>query len=171
MAADVKEKVLDALDDLRQAGTSLLEGFKEQTPYFKARVGVVAAYVVAVLLTVVMVPPPVERNALDAVIKVGSISFGSREKTYVDITNNSKNRWEEATVVIAGTGIRNGTAVTGTWTMSERWRPAESRKLTPEMFKDRDGLRPELDVKITTVSLTVEGVTVVKDLTVQKSGG
>ena len=167
---DVKERLMDTADEVRQALSRFVEDFKERTPFFKARLAVVAGYVVLVVLSLVLLPPAGEYNPLGAKVKVSSISFGSREKTFVELSNESDDRWEDATITIAGTCIRNGTPIRGVWTTSQRFRPGETRQLLPEKFKDAKGFRPELDVKVEKVTIQVGDIRYVKDLTPKKGG-
>ncbi|MBI5496047.1 MAG: hypothetical protein HY904_13570 [Deltaproteobacteria bacterium] len=162
--AEFKEKLLDLRDNLQEQARRFYEDFKEQTVFFKAKAGVIAGYILVVVLSVIVLPPPVEKNPLDARIKVGKISFGSREKTFIEIGNDSKSMWESASITITGVCERNGQPVRGPWTGNERFRKGERKTLFADNFKDKVGFRPEIDFTVETVTLEVEGVSWTKDL-------
>ncbi|MEW5854112.1 MAG: hypothetical protein AB2A00_35380 [Myxococcota bacterium] len=166
-AADVKEKILDTLDDVRQTVVRLAKDFREETVYVKAKAGVIGGYVVIALLTLIIAPPPGEDNPIDARVKVSSISFGSREKTFVEVINESGAEWREAKVFITGSFTRGADGkdrVTGTYMLVDRWRRGEKRNLFPEKFKDEKNTSPEMDIKVETVVIEVDGEKYVKKI-------
>jgi hypothetical protein len=149
----------DVLDEAKQAVTDLYQGFREQNEFAQRRAYVVAGWVGVALVSLVVIPPAAEHNPLGARVSVGAINFGSRVKTYVEVINEGSAEWRTAQVTIQGTyNRRDGDKkqVSGAWSMSERWRRGEKRALFPEVFKDRDGYSPEMDVKVRKVVVKVK---------------
>jgi hypothetical protein len=169
VAASVKDMLMDMVDAARESGRRLLDDFKEQSRFFKARAGIVAGYVFMVVFSILVIPPGGEKNPLDAKVKVDSISFGSRGKTFVEVTNEGRAMWETVKVSITGSCVRNGTPITGTWSTSDRIRRGESKTFFGEQFKDAQGFKPEIDVVVDSVTLEVDGVRWTKDA--RKKGG
>jgi hypothetical protein len=159
--SSAKERFMDAVDGARGEASHLVQGFRSQTNHFKAKVAVWVVYALLVVASLLWIPPPGEDNPLDARMKVDSINFGSRSKSYVEIKNQSGRAWEKATVTIEGAQVLRGRSepVEGTWMVTEvRWRQNERRQLFVEKFRDAQDERPEMDVKITRATLEVNGV-------------
>lgn len=172
--SDVKEKILDALDDVRASLARLFKDFREQSVYFKSKAAVVVGYVGVVVVSILVVPPAGEKNPLDARVKVGFIDFASKEKTYVMVHNDSSKNWDSATITAVGVmvpsqGRNAGQPVAGTWTIKDRWRRGEKKELFLEKFKDSNGVPPEADAKVEQVTVDVDGVQYIKSL-VKKPG-
>lgn len=128
--------------------------FRAESPYFQAKVGMVALYVVVVLLTVILAPP----SAAPWKIEQKRIPFGLAFKTAVEITNVSNGDLADAVVEVRGKGIEfDGREIPGTW----RTKPLVileglPTKIQTEQLLDDKGLSPPY-------SLVVEVVTVYDD--------
>lgn len=150
-------KFLDLTDAARQGLRSSLKSFRQQSVYSQRRTYVIVAYVVVVLATVIILPPPSEKNPLGVKVVAGTLEFGSRKKTYLEITNESSKEWPEAEVLVRGMYERKDGRgpVKGVWLNRSRWRAGEKRNLFPEDFKDPDGFSPEIELRVDEVRLTV----------------
>ena len=128
--------------------------FRAESPYFQAKVGMVALYVVVVLLTVLLAPP----SAAPWKIEQKRIPFGLAFKTAIEITNVSNGDLEDAVVEVRGKGIEfDGREIPGTW----RTKPLViveglPTKIQTEQLLDDKGLSPPY-------SLVVDLVTVFDD--------
>jgi hypothetical protein len=128
--------------------------FRAESPYFQAKVGMVALYVVVVLLTVLIAPPSAEPWKIEQ----KRIPFGLAFKTAVEITNVSNGDIEDAVVEVNGKGIEfDGKEIPGTW----RTKPlllveGLPTKIQTEQLFDARGLSPPY-------SLVVDVVTVFDD--------
>jgi hypothetical protein len=73
--------------------------FREESPYFQAKVGLVAAWLVVSLVTIVVVPPP----TIPFVVEQQASSFGLSTKTTLIVFNADGGDLINATVEISGT--------------------------------------------------------------------
>jgi len=170
VADGVKERLLDGVDAVKELVRRYVEDFKSQTGFFKAKTAIILGYVAVAVLSFMFIPPPGEHNPLGARIKVGTISFGSREKAFVEVTNEGGTMWEKAVVTIQGTHVRNGNPQPGVWAASDRVRKNEKRVFYADDFRDKQGFKPEIDVKVTRVVLEAEGQVYAKDLAAKGAG-
>jgi hypothetical protein len=129
------------------------QAFRAESPYFQAKVGLVALYVVVVLFTVLLAPPSAEPWKIEQ----KRIPFGLAFKTAVEIWNVSNGDIEEAVIEVRGKGIEfDGKEIPGVWRtkplvlLEDEERPT---KIQTEQLFDAKGLSPPY-------SLVVELVTV-----------
>ncbi len=130
------------------------QAFRAESPYFQAKVGMVALYVVVVLATILLAPPSAEPWKIEQ----KRIPFGLAFKTAIEITNVSNGDIEDGTVEVTGKGIEfDGREIPGTW----RTKPmlileGLPTKIQTEQLLDAKGLSPPY-------SLVVDSVTVFDD--------
>jgi len=143
----IKTALLDLADQIREAALDFFDDFKRQTKYFKARVGVIAGYVLLVALTLIIAPPAGESNPLDVRIEATSIPWGVGNKTIIELVNESGSDYEGLTVVVDGMDVNDDTKkrTPGSWSYSRRrLREGEQLQLEAKHFTDEQGLGPNL---------------------------
>jgi hypothetical protein len=125
--------------------------FRAESPYFQAKVGLVAAYVVIVLLTVLLAPPKPE----PWVCREERIPFGLSFKTAIEITNVTNGDLDDVTVEVRGNGIEfDGKKVPGVWqTKALDLVEGEKAKVLTEQLFDRNGANPPYSLDVETVTI------------------
>lgn len=142
--------------------------FRAESPYFQGKVGLVAAYVVVVVLTLVLAPP----EAAPWICREERLSFGLAFKTAIEITNVDNGDIEDAVVEVKGVGIEyDGRKVPGTW----RTKPLtlveglKTKVLTEQLF-DARGVSPPYSLDVELVTIRDEDNAVIVTLQPDKSG-
>lgn len=128
--------------------------FRAESLYFQARVGVLAAYAVVVVLTVLIAPPSkVPWRCVE-----DRITFGLSFKTIVEVTNVDNGELEDVLFEVKGTGVEyDGKRISGTW----RTKPLtleEGKKytlLTEQLFDER-GISPPFSLELQEVTVLEE---------------
>lgn len=145
LKAQVKEQGVR----VKEAALDLLDDFKEQTVYFKQRVAVISGYTAIVVLTLIFAPVGAASNPIDAQIKATAIPWGLREKTVVELRNNSDDAYEQLKVIIDGNNpaFEGQAASSGHWTYKARKMllPGEELQLEAKHFHDDSGVGPNID--------------------------
>jgi hypothetical protein len=127
------------------------QAFRAESPYFQAKVGMVALYVVVVLATVLLAPPSAEPWKIEQ----KRIPFGLAFKTAVEVTNVSNGDLEDVVIEVKGRGIEfDGREIPGTW----RTKPlllleALPTKVQTEQLFDGKGLSPPYSLVVDTVTV------------------
>lgn len=133
----------------QQGQRALLErwqAFREESPYFQAKVGLVAGWIVIALLTIVLAPPP----DIEFVVEQKKISFGLAEKPALIIDNRAGGDLDEGSVEVRGTQTDfDGKTKSGTWrTKSLLIVEGVKTTLSTESFFDEQGLQPGYQLHI-----------------------
>ncbi len=91
MVKDMKDMAVDL-------ATDLTDGYRKSTRYFKLRLGVVAAWVVLLVLTCALMPsqPGGRTNSLGADVQVQETLLG----TQIKVENRSERMWTDVTLVL-----------------------------------------------------------------------
>lgn len=161
MAVDfnkVKAKLADLAHEGKEATLNFLDDFRRQTPYFKARVGVIAGFVFLVLMTLIIAPAPATPNPCDVRVVATDLSW----KMVIEVSNESGSDFEALKVVVHGVQTTpDGSTKSGTWETEAR-RLGEDKKLLIEAkhLHSSTGERPHIDFKPRRVDVYCEdGVT------------
>ncbi|MFZ9889079.1 MAG: hypothetical protein ACO3JL_16400, partial [Myxococcota bacterium] len=110
--------------------------FRRNTVYLQLKVGLVAAYVVVVLLTVLLAPPsPTTFRA-----NTGSLAWGVGKRTYLELENHDEGDIENAVVEVHGTVVSfDGTQKQGPWTVAlPQLDEGEKIRFWPEQMRAAD---------------------------------
>lgn len=129
--------------------------FREESPYFQAKVGVVVAWVVIAVLTVFVAPPPTAPFN----VRVIAQGFGLLTKTALVIENVKYGDVEGATIVVEGSSEEFGGKVkNGEWQTRRPIDLIEGEKATiqVEQLFDLRGNNPAISVDIHFVSILDE---------------
>ncbi len=154
-AMSVKETALETA----QQGKALLldrwRGFREESPYFQAKVGLVAAWVVVSLLTLLLVPP----TRATFVVEQKMINFGLAEKTTLIIANQKGGDLTRGVVEVTGTMIDfDGKKTPGRWATKVIAIPQGLKTtLATESFFDAKGGCPGYQLEIEQVVIKDDG--------------
>lgn len=150
----VKDVLAERARQTRALAVDRWGRFRAESPYFQAKVGLVALYLVVVAVTIALVPPDREPWS----VKQERIPFGLAFKTAIEIANFDSGDLNDVVLEVRGMGIEfDGKQTPGTW----RTKPMllieglPTKILTEQLF-DSKGLSPPY-------SLVVESVTVVDD--------
>ena len=147
----VKPSLQNALAKSRDWAVDRWGAFRAESPYFQAKVGMVAAYLLVVALTVLLAPP--SSAPWDA--KQQRIDFGAAFKTVLEITNADNGELEDVVIEVNGTGLEfDGRKVPGQWST----RPMTlieglPTKILTEQLYDKNGLNPPYSLVIETVTV------------------
>lgn len=127
------------------------QDFREESPYFQAKVGLVAAWIVVSVLTIAIAPPP----TVPFIIQQHKVNFGLSVKTAIEIQNQDGGDIVEAIVEVRGTLTEfDGKKIPGVW----RTKPitiAEGLKttLSTESLYDQKGLHPSYQLDVQTLTI------------------
>ncbi|MCC7112702.1 MAG: hypothetical protein IT382_25650 [Deltaproteobacteria bacterium] len=125
--------------------------FRRESPYFQARVWLIAGYLAIVGATIILAPPEGEKWQVEA----QRLGFGLSFKTVVSITNLDNGDLEGVVVEVRGKGIEfDGKEVPGVWRTKPVNLPeeAEVRILTEHLF-DEKGVNPPYALTVSTVTV------------------
>ena len=159
MAVDlgkVKERVTEWGSLLRDRLADVLDDFKRQTRFFKMRVGVITSFVVLTLATLLIAPAPGIDNPIDAHVQATSLPWGMRNKTIIEVRNNSGDDYEKLIVIIEGSGaeIENGPSVTGRWRYTKSsLGEGQSLQIESKNLANEKGQHPAVDFSPTRVEV------------------
>ena len=146
---DLKARVAEFSIRVKEVALDLLDDFKEQTVYFKQRVAVISGYAGIVILTLIFAPIAAVSNPIDVQIKATAIPWGLREKTVVEVRNNSSDAYKKLRVVVKGNNpaFDGRPASSGNWTFKARKMllPGEELQLESKHFHDDSGVGPNMD--------------------------
>lgn len=125
--------------------------FRRESPYFQARVWLVAGYLAIVVGTIFLAPPEGEHWRVSA----QRLGFGLSFKTAISITNIDNGDLDKVTIEVRGKGIEyDGREVPGVWRTKPINLPeeAEVRILTEHLFNEK-GQSPPFALTVATVTL------------------
>lgn len=155
-AKDVALEKANALS--KQGKDALLDrwrAFREESPYFQAKVGLVAAWLVVAILTVLIAPPP----PVEFIVEQKMINFGLAEKTTLIIFNQAGGDIDSGVVVVKGTQTDfDGKKAVGSWKTKTIPIPQGLKTtLSTESFVDEKGINPGYQLQIDTVVIYDDG--------------
>lgn len=138
-----------ALSKAEQGKNALLDrwrAFREESPYFQAKVGLVAAWAVIALLTILIAPPA----PLDFIVEQKMINFGLAEKTTLIIFNQDGGDIDSGVVAVRGTQTDfDGKKTPGAWKTKPIALPQGLKTtLSTESFFDDKGVSPGYQLQI-----------------------
>jgi hypothetical protein len=120
--------------------------FRQESPYFQAKVWLVVGYVGVVILTLLIAPPEGDHW----VVKQERINFGLTFKTAVAITNVDNGDVEDAVVEVRGKGIEfDGKEIPGTWSTKKITLVEDTTtKVFSEQLSDKNGGIPPYTLQV-----------------------
>lgn len=129
--------------------------FREESPYFQAKVGLVGAWLLVSLLTFLIAPP----SPVAFFVEQRVLSFGLAEKTALVIFNRAGGDLDTAVVTVTGTQTDfDGRQASGTWATKTIAVPQGLKTtLSTESFFDGKGINPSYQLKINHVLITDDG--------------
>lgn len=145
----IKEALTGGAGKAKELAGDRWAAFRRESPFFQARVGLIAGYVVVVILTILVAPPSAEPWKIEQ----KRIPFGLAFKTAIEITNVNNGDIEEAIVEVRGKGIEfDGREIPGTW----RTKPLAlieglPTKVLTEQLVDAKGVPPPYSLVVDTV--------------------
>ena len=147
-----------ALAKANQGKDALLDrwrAFREESPYFQAKVGLVAAWLVVAVLTILIAPPP----PVDFIVEQKKIMFGLAEKTTLIIFNQAGGDIDSGVVVVRGTQTDfDGKTASGSWKTKNIAIPQGLKTtLSTESFYDAKGISPGYQLQIEHVTILDDG--------------
>jgi hypothetical protein len=131
------------------------QAFREESPYFQAKVAMVGAWVLISVATIALAPPDAE----PFIVEQKAINFGLSSKTTLIILNQDGGDIDEAVVEVSGATIDfDGKETRGVWKTKPTVLP-ESLKttLSTESFFDANGLNPGYQLRVDTVRILDDG--------------
>jgi len=152
----LKRWSLQMLRDTREALLDFLDEFKRSTIYFKARVGVVAGFLLLIALTLIIAPAPSIANPIKAKVVVTAIPWGESLKTIVEVTNESGDEYKPVVVIVEGTetDIKTGKQRSGKWKYSKnRLRENDTLQLESKHLTDDKNEGPDVGFTPTLVEV------------------
>lgn len=150
----IKSTAADWTQRGKEAALNFLDDFKRQTPYFKARVGVVSGFAFLILFTFIIAPAP----GVPDPCKVKVVATDLAWKMVVEVINESGSDHEQLQVVVHGTQESSeGVVQSGTWRTKKR-RLSEDKRLLLDAkhLKDKKGDPPNLDFRPSSVEVHCE---------------
>lgn len=150
-----KDLALRTANQGKQALRERWQAFREESPYFQAKVGLVAAWVVIAVLTILIAPP----SPIDFIVEQKTISFGLAEKTTLIIFNQDGGDLDSAVVVVNGVQTDfDGKKASGSWKTKPIAVPQGLKTtLSTESFFDDKGANPGYQLQITRVVIDDDG--------------
>jgi hypothetical protein len=151
MAVDtqkIKERLADLAHRGREAALNFLDDFRRQTKHFKQRVLVVGVYAGLVLLTLWVAPVGAVSNPIDAVVKATSLPWGMRNKTVIELYNDSGDDYENLIVFVEGSEVLGEGAAprSGRWKYTTLKLKEKGRlQIEAKNLIDESGLHPAPD--------------------------
>jgi hypothetical protein len=129
--------------------------FREESPYFQAKVGMVAAWLFVSIATIAIAPP----DAAPFVVEQKAINFGLSSKTTLIILNQDGGDLDEAIIEVTGATIDfDGKETRGTWKTKATVLPEGLKTtLATESFFDKSGLNPGYQLRIDSVRILDDG--------------
>ena len=155
-AKDVALEKANALS--KQGKEALLDrwrAFREESPYFQAKVGLIAGWVLITVLTIIIAPPaPVE-----FIVEQKMINFGLAEKTTLIIFNQAGGDIDDGVVVVRGMQTDfDGKKAAGTWKSKTIAIPQGLKTtLSTESLFDDKGVNPGYQLQIENVTILDDG--------------
>lgn len=149
----VKDVLATGSNKAKQTALERWQAFRAESPYFQAKVGLVALYIVVVVATLLLAPPSPEPWR----VEVKRIPFGLAFKTALELTNVSNGDLEDVVVEVRGKGIEfDGRQIPGVWRtkpmtlIEDEEQPA---KILTEQLADDKGVPPPYSLVVDTVTV------------------
>lgn len=151
----VKDTALDKLEQGRGAVLERWRTFREESPYFQAKVGLVAAWLLISVVTIVLVPPAPH----PFLVETKMLNFGLAEKTTLIIMNQAGGDLDAGVVEVSGTMTDfDGKKTPGRWATKVIAIPQGLKTtLSTESFFDAKGLNPGYQLQIDRVVIKDDG--------------
>jgi hypothetical protein len=133
----------------QQWATERWTTFRASSPYFQAKVGLVAAYVVIVALTLLLAPPP----PVAWRVRQDRLNFGLSFKTFVEIENGDNGDLEDVVVEVVGKAIEfDGKERPGRWRTKPMALPeGVPTRVFSEQLADERGVAPPYSLVVDSV--------------------
>ena len=131
------------------------QAFREESPYFQAKVALVAAWLAISVATLIIAPP--ERAPF--VVEQKAINFGLATRTTLIVFNQDGGDLDEAVVEVSGVTVDfDGTQTRGTWATNAIALP-EGKKTTlaTESLFDGKGVNPGYQLDVDSVRVLDDG--------------
>jgi hypothetical protein len=150
-----KDTALEKANQGREALLDRWRAFREESPYFQAKVGLVAAWLIIAVLTVLIAPPA----PIDFVVEQKQLSFGLAERTTLIIFNQAGGDLDTAVVEVYGTQTDfDGRKAAGKWRTKTIAIPQGLKTtLSTESFFDDKGINPGYQLQIDRVIILDDG--------------
>jgi len=147
----VKDMATTALSRSKQFTQSRWQAFREESPYFQAKVAMVAAWIAISVVTIIVAPP----SAIPFIVEQKAINFGLSTKTTLIIFNQNGGDLDAAVVEVTGvTTDFDGKESRGVWASKPVALPEGLKTtLSTESFFDPKGLNPGYQLRIDTVRI------------------
>lgn len=147
-----------ALEKANQGKDALLDrwrSFREESPYFQAKFGLVAAWLAIAVLTILIAPPA----PIDFIVEQKMINFGLAEKTTLIIFNQAGGDIDTGVVVVKGTMTDfDGKKAAGSWKTKTIPIPQGLKTtLSTESFFDDKNINPGYQLQIDRVIILDDG--------------
>lgn len=147
-----------ALIKANQGKEALLDrwrAFREESPYFQAKFGLVAAWLLIAVLTILIAPPA----PIDFIVEQKMINFGLAEKTTLIIFNQAGGDIDTGVVEVKGTQTDfDGKKAAGTWKTKPIPIPQGLKTtLSTESLFDDKGINPGYQLQIDHVVIYDDG--------------
>ena len=125
--------------------------FREESPYFQAKVGLVAAWLLISTLTIAIAPPA----TIPFIVEQQAIPFGASKKTILVILNQDGGDIPEGIVEVHGTLTEfDGKEIPGVWATKVVAIPEGVKTtLSTEKFFDKKGIPPGYNLHIDSVRI------------------
>jgi hypothetical protein len=131
------------------------QAFREESPYFQAKVGLVAAWLAVSIATVVLAPP----EPVPFVVEQRAISFGLATKTTLIIFNQAGGDLDKAVVEVSGITVDfDGKQTRGRWATKPIALPQGVKTtLATESLFDGENHNPGYQLDVDTVRILDDG--------------
>jgi hypothetical protein len=151
----VKDMATTALTRSKDFTQSRWQAFREESPYFQAKVAMVAAWLAISVATVILAPP----SPIPFIVEQKAINFGLSTKTTLIILNQDGGDLDAAVVEVSGvTTDFDGKASRGVWASKPIALPEGLKTtLSTESFFDQKGLNPGYQLRVDNVRILDDG--------------
>ena len=141
-----KDALVGKAKDARAWGLERWLAFRAESPFFQAKVALVAAYVVIVVLTLLIAPP----RGGKWTAQQDRLPFGLAFKTALIVTNLRNGDLDDVVVEVSGKGIEfDGKQVPGVWHTKPLSMPEQLKtQILPEQLYDDRGINPPYSLVI-----------------------
>lgn len=131
------------------------QAFREESPYFQAKVGLIAAWIVIAVATVMIAPP----SPVPFIVEQKAINFGLSTKTTLIVFNQAAGDIDTGVVEIQGTTSEfDGKQTRGSWSTKPIAIPEGLKTtLSTETFFDARGGNPAYQLEIDHVRILDDG--------------
>lgn len=151
----VKDVAKKGLEHGTAFTVSRWQAFREESPYFQAKVGIVLAWVLISVATLIVAPP----SPAPFIVEQKAINFGLSTRTTLIIFNQAAGDLDSAVVEVTGVTIDfDGTQTPGTWSTKPIAIPVGLKTtLASEAFFDGRGGSPGYQLEVSRVRIVDDG--------------